>query len=87
MLILRKFGLLEPDCRKFLSAIRHVLSAKDAELEHFSGRKLGRKPAAKRAPHRFRPKIDVALLHFVIHFHFHRLHLNSLSLRLRSGYN
>jgi hypothetical protein len=26
------------------------------------------------ASHRLRPKIDIALLHFVIHFHAHRFH-------------
>ena len=86
MPILAKLGSFEPACWKFFLAIGHVLSAEDAEIEHLFGGKLGRESAPEGASHRFRAKIDIALLHFVIHFHFHGLHLNSLSLRLRSVY-
>ena len=83
MSILRKLCPVEPARRKFLSTIGHVFSSKDAELEHLFGRQLGRKSASKRTPHWFRAKIDIALLHFVIHFHAHRLHLDCVMAPLR----
>ena len=76
MSIPRKLCPLEPARGKFLSAIGHVFSAKDAEREHLFRRKLGCKSPAKSAPCRFRPEINVVLLHFIIHLHAHGFHFD-----------
>lgn len=76
MSIPRKPCPLEPTRGKFLSAIGHVFSAKNAELEHSSRRKLWREFLAESAPYRFRAEINVILLHFVVHFHAYGLHFD-----------
>jgi len=81
MSIFRKLGPFEPDRRKFLATICHVLPAEHAKRKHLSGGKLRHEPAAEGAPHRLRPKIDVSPLHFVIHPYGHSLHLNSFTPR------
>ncbi len=77
--IWRKLGPREPARRKFLPAIGHIFPAKHAELEHLSRRQVGRESPAESAPHRFRAKINVSLLDFVVHFHPHGLHADVLT--------
>ena len=72
----RKLRPLEPARRKFLPAIGHVFPAKHAEREHLFRCQLWREARAECAPHRFCAEINVALLHFIVHLHPHRIHEN-----------
>ncbi|MEY2537621.1 MAG: hypothetical protein QOG67_1361 [Verrucomicrobiota bacterium] len=76
----------EPIVREFTGAIGHVLAAEHSELQHLFGRKFGTKLRVKFATDRFRPQIDVMLLHQIIHFHAHRFHFRWLQkLRARKA--
>src|SRR5215469_382533 len=73
----------EPARREFVAAIGHVFPAEHSELEHLSRRQIGREPRPERTPDWFCAEINVSLLHFVVHFHPHRVHSFFLTPTLR----
>lgn len=68
----------EPTGWKFLGAICHVLSTEYAESQHFCGREFGFKSSAEVAAHGLRTKVDVTLLHQIVHLDPHWLHWLSI---------
>ena len=77
MPIRRKFRPLEPAWRKLSPTIRHIPAAKYSKLEHLFRRQIRFESKAKVAPHRFRPPVDIVLLHLVIYLHPHWSHQSS----------
>lgn len=63
MLSGRELGVLEPRFWKFVLAVGHILAAKDAELEHFPGRKLGPEIRIKIFAYRLAAFVRIAALH------------------------
>jgi len=74
--IRRKLRPREPARRKFFPAIGHVFPAEHAEFQHLFRCQFRRESGAECAPHRFGAEINVALLHFIVHLHPHRIHEN-----------
>ena len=70
----RKLRSYEPARWKLVAAIGHIFSAEHAKFEHLFRRQVRREPWMKRSPNRFCAKINVPLLHFVIHLDTYRLH-------------
>jgi hypothetical protein len=62
-----KPGTNEPNFRKLLSGVRHVLAAKDAEPEHLSRREIGLELRIEIAADGGDPRVTVVFLHSVIH--------------------
>jgi len=67
MALRRQPGLREPVGGKLASAIRHVLTAKDAELKHLLGSQLGMKSRTEVLPRRFGEEILIPFLHQVVY--------------------
>ncbi|ASY67001.1 hypothetical protein SJ05684_b60190 (plasmid) [Sinorhizobium sojae CCBAU 05684] len=59
----------EPLLRELVLAIRHVLTAENAERQHFCGCEVRREVRVKVLPYRRSQRVSVALLHAVVHFH------------------
>ena len=59
----------EPILGKFLPAIRHVLPAKNSQLQHFFGSQLGLEARVKIFSGASRESVAVALLHLVVDGH------------------
>jgi hypothetical protein len=62
----RELGPLEPARGKLRAAVRHVLAAEDAKLEHFPRREVGRKSRIKAAARGDRQAVAVSRLHAVV---------------------
>ena len=62
-----KLGIIEPILRKLFTAIGHVFTAEDAELEHLFRRKLRLKARIEVLPKRLRKPVAVFLLHLVVY--------------------
>src|SRR5215212_82138 len=56
----------EPSSGKFLAAVRQVFSAEYAKPQHLWWGELWREPGVEVSPCRFRPVVNVAMLHPVI---------------------
>lgn len=65
----RKFCVRKPTLRKLLSAVGHVLPAKDAKRKHFPRRQLRAKTGMKVFPDRRGTRIPIPFLHPVMHDH------------------
>lgn len=72
--VLAKLGASEPARRKLFPAISHVFPAEDSKREHLPRRQPRRKFRSKFAADRFRPPVDVRLLHPVVHQYPDRFH-------------
>ena len=69
MIIRAQFGVFKPIFGEFGSAIGHVLSAKNAHLQHLFWRELGLKIWVEVLPDWLRKFVGIPLLHLVVYGH------------------
>src|SRR5262245_31052128 len=62
-----QLGMLEPACREFFPAIRHVFSAEDSQREQLSRRQLRLEFGIEVSAQRCDKFVAISLLHAVIH--------------------
>ena len=78
----RQLRLREPRSRKLVTAISHVDAAKDAQLEHFSGRQVRHKSGVELSAFARGKLVAIILLHQVIDDHQSVLKLHRSGLRI-----
>ena len=66
MVFVAKFGGVKPTRWEFVAAVGHILTAKDAEGQHLSGREVGLKVRGEVRPGGFEQGVGVALLHEIV---------------------